>query len=231
MAQIEPGSPNARQLFSRWLAVAVLILAVPIVPFLLLGQAFEERVLAWFQGGLPDSARFLLIVGVLSADIVLPVPSSMVSTYGGAVLGVLPAAAASCIGMTAGASIGFAAARWFGKAYVAHKSNADDLTRMSALTSRYGPIALVITRALPILAEACVLLMGATGLPWRRFLPPVAVANLAISLVYSAVGKYFEGRDALPAAVIVSGILPLLAVVIVRRYLRVDDSMTDVDDR
>jgi uncharacterized membrane protein YdjX (TVP38/TMEM64 family) len=215
----EPESPVPRRALRRILLTTIIVLAVPIVPFLILGAGFEEQVESWFREGLSDSSRFALIVAVLSADIVLPVPSSMVSTYGGAVLGVLPAALASWIGMTIGAILGFAAARAFGRAYVARRTSRDDLAQIEQLSERVGPAAIAITRALPILAEACVLLMGATGLPWRRFLLPATLANLGISLVYAVFGKYFAGEDALPIAIAVSGILPLLAAFMARKFL------------
>lgn len=215
----EPERPGTRRALKRIVLTTIIVLAVPILPFLILGSAFEERVEAWFAAGLSDTTRFALIVAVLSADIVLPVPSSMVSTYGGAILGVLPAALASWIGMTIGGLLGFGAARLFGRSYVARKTKPEDIARMEHLSERYGPAAIAITRALPILAEACVLLMGATGLSWRRFLIPLVLANLGISLVYSAFGKYFAGEDALPVAIAVSGILPLLAAFVARRFL------------
>jgi len=64
-----------------------------------------------------------------------------------------------------------------------------------------------------------VLLVGATKLSWKRFLLPVLVSNLAISVCYAAVGEYFQGMNALPLAVVASGTVPLLAALLVRRRL------------
>ena len=84
---------------------------------------------------------------------------------------------------------------------------------------RLLPLALVLTRALPILAEACVLLMGTTRLSWRRFLIPVFACNFVISLTYAACGEYFEEIDALPWAVVLSGTVPLFIALTARRWL------------
>jgi 3-dehydroquinate synthase len=54
---------------------------------------------------------------------------------------------------------------------------------MDNLGQRFGSGILVITRALPILAEAAVLLMGTVDLPWRQFLPAVMLSNLGIAAV------------------------------------------------
>ena len=199
--------------------LTVTVLAVPIVPFLVLGAPFEEQVELWFRGEMSAELRFGLIVALLASDLLLPVPSSMVSTYGGGVLGLWPAAAASWLGMTLGASIGFSLARALGRPFAVRRASAEDLDRMADLTRRFGPTALILTRAIPILAEACVLLTGATGMSWRRFLVPVSAANLVISVTYAAFGVYFKGHDALLSAVIASGLAPLAALWCVRRWL------------
>lgn len=207
-----------RELLKPVLLIALALL-VPVLPLFLLGLSFEDRVESWFERDLSAEVRFALIVGVLAVDVFLPVPSSAVSTYGGGILGTLPATAASWLGMTAGAVFAFGLARLFGKSFADRFSSSADLKKMALLSERFGPLALVLTRALPILAEACVLLMGATRLSWRRFWPAVLVSNLAISVTYAAFGEYSQGRDALPAAVAASLLIPLGLTVMVRRWL------------
>lgn len=198
------------------------VLAVPLIPLLILGLSFEDRLEGLLAGELSFTVRFGLIVLLLALDVFLPVPSSMVSTYGGGVMGTAPATAASWLGMTAGAALGFGLARRYGRPFARRLGGEEDLERTQALARRFGPMALVVTRALPILAEACVLLAGAAGMTWRKFLPPVAAGNLVVSVVYAAAGEYFRGRDALPVAVVLSGTIPLLAALVARRLLPVD---------
>ncbi len=221
-----------RRILRTTLFVAVAI-SVPVIPLLILGLSFEERVASLFTRELSPEMRFAMIVGALATDLVLPIPSSVVSTYGGGVLGVLPATLASWLGMTLGAMVGFGLARTFGEPLARRFSSPEDLQRMTSLSRRFGPIALVLTRALPILAEACVLLMGASGLSWKRFILPVVVCNLAISLTYALFGRYGSQIDALPAAIVASAVVPLAAALFVRRRLPllVDDGTTvDVSD-
>ncbi|GDY09270.1 hypothetical protein LBMAG52_27560 [Planctomycetia bacterium] len=78
----------------------------------------------------------------------------------------------------------------------------------------------MLTRALPILAEACVLMLGAGRLSWRQFLLPMLVSNLLLSLTYSACGAYFQGSNSFPIAVVVSGAVPLIAALVIRRFWR-----------
>ena len=200
--------------------LSLALVAVPVFPLLLLGLAFEDRIEQWVSAAaLPPAGRFGVIVGLLGGDILLPVPSSAVTTWGGGVLGVGWATLASTIGMSAGAAVGFGLARTLGRRFVAGRSAGGDLDRSAALVRRFGPAALVLTRPLPILAEACVLLVGTTGLTWRRFAVPVVLSNVVISATYAAAGAYFRDRGAFAPAVILSGTIPLLAALLARRWL------------
>lgn len=206
-----------RSVFRSLVLVAVALL-VPVLPLFVLGFSFEEQLEAVLQQEFSAVVRCALIVGLLATDLFLPVPSSMVSTYGGGVLGTWAATGASWVGMTLGALAGFGLARALGRPFALRFAGAEDLARMEDLSRRFGPLALLVTRALPILAEACVLLMGATRLSWRRFLIPVVIGNFVVSLTYAACGEYFQGIDALPIAVVGSGAVPLIAALALRRW-------------
>ena len=200
--------------------ISLAMVAVPIFPLLLLGLAFEDRVENWMSAAaVSTEARFGVIVALLAGDILLPIPSSAVTTWGGGVIGVLGATAASTVGMTLGAVIGFSLARLLGQRFVDRRSGAGDRERTALLVERYGPVALVVTRPLPILAEACVLVVGTTGLSWRRFLPPVLLSNILVSATYAAAGAYFRERGAFSSAIVLSGTIPLLAALVARKWL------------
>jgi uncharacterized membrane protein YdjX (TVP38/TMEM64 family) len=209
----------------RPLLLVSLALAAPVLPFFFLGDDLTAKVNAWLDPQLPPLSVALLVAGVLATDMLLPIPSSVVSTFGGAQLGILVGTIVSWLGMTAGAMAGFWLARIFGRPLAVRLSGETDLARMSALADRHGPWMLVMTRAVPVLAEASVLYMGATGLSWRRFLAPVALANLGIAVAYSACGHFASQWDALPLALAASIALPVLAATMARRCLaRAEDS-------
>jgi len=205
--------------FTRALFLFVIVLAIPIVPFLIWGQRIE----AWGESFIAEppskGVTAMLIIGLLSTDILLPVPSSLVSTLAGSQLGLLGGTLASWLGMTIGAVIGFSIAKAFGRAVALRFTSEDDLEQMESLTNRLGPATLIVTRAVPVLAEACVLLVGVHQLSWRRFLPPVLLANLGIAVAYSAFGEFAAANEWLPAALGIAIALPLLLLFIARRWL------------
>jgi uncharacterized membrane protein YdjX (TVP38/TMEM64 family) len=201
------------------LFLAVLF-AIPIVPVVWLGDSFEESLLKLLRD--PSSPQIVAtwVVGLLAADMFLPVPSSAVITYAGGVLGLTVGTIASWLGLSLGGLGGFALARTCGEPLARRFSEPDDIARMSQFTQRYGATAILLTRALPILAEACVLMLGCGRLSWRQFLVPLLVSNLLLSLAYSACGAVFQGSASFVVAIVGSGAVPLIAAVLIRRWWR-----------
>ncbi len=191
----------------------VLALAVPVIPFLAFGAQLEAWLERTVHGIVDPVAAALLVVGLLSTDVLLPIPSSVLSTLGGEVLGFGAGTAASFAGLTLGAVIGFGLARTVGRPLMSRLAAADDIERIDRLSERLGVTLLIVTRPIPIFAEAAVLFFGATGLSWRRFLPPVALVNLVIAAGYSALGSWVH----LPAALTLSIVVPVLATWLARR--------------
>jgi len=208
------------QSFLRPLAVVCLALLVPVLPFLSFGNWLEARVDDWLDPPPSPGVVALLSVAVLASDILLPVPSSFVSTFAGAQLGIAAATAVTWLGMTLGAVLGFLIAKTWGRAIAERLSSLDDLDRMDGLARRHGPWLVVLTRALPVLAEAAVLLVGMTQLSWRSFLPAATLSNLGIAVVYSVLGHLARSQGQLALALAGSIAVPLVAATIARRLLR-----------
>ena len=194
------------------LAMLTIVLAVPIVPFLMAGDRLEGWMSSWLDAKSSPGAAAAVVAGLLSTDVFLPVPSSLVSTFGGRVLGIWVGTAVSWLGMSVGAVFAFWLARRLGRRLALRWAKAEDLQRIDALSDRFGPLVLVVARPVPILAEASILFFGSTRLAWRRFLVPILLSNLGIAAAYSALGDLAPLPIALAAAIA----LPLLAATIAR---------------
>ncbi len=173
----------------RWLLISLVLLGLILVPFLLFGEQFDrlgERMMRGDLAGWPAGA---LIGAFLMLDVVLPVPSSMVSTAAGAVFGFVQGTGVVWIGMMAGSVLGYflgaratGATRWF--------VGTESLARARRVGAEYGDWAIVICRPVPVLAEASVILAGLMHTPWRRFAVLTAMSNLGIAAAYAAIGAY-----------------------------------------
>jgi uncharacterized membrane protein YdjX (TVP38/TMEM64 family) len=185
--------------------IVAVVLAIPILPFLGFGASAESRIADWLDASLSPAVAAGMVIGLLAADILLPIPSSVVCTFAGTVLGFWVGTAASWCGMTVGATLAFGLVRRFGRPLARRLSSEEELARMDGLADRYGILVLVLMRPIPVLAEASVIWMGLMRLCWRRFLIAVGFSNWAIAAIYAAIGN----RVRLPIAVAASLAIPL----------------------
>lgn len=193
---------------TRWCILAALLLAIILVPFVLYEEAITSAVENYVRSEQPLAAIAIGIAALLASDVLLPVPSSLVATASGFLMGWPLGTLVTWIGMNVGAVIGY----WMGSSAgrgVARRFVGDaEVARAAVSFARWGDWSLVISRAVPVLAEASVVLAGTVRMPFARFAILTGVANAAIALVYAAVGAYaletqtfllaFAGSIALP---------------------------------
>jgi len=207
-----------RELF-RTLPLMCVVLLVPVLPFLFFGGQFED----WLRGFADDppspAVTSMWVIGLLATDIFLPIPSSVISTLSGWQLGWMAGTLATWVGMNLGAVFGFALARRYGQAFALWFTKPEDLDRMHGISDRFGPTVLVLTRAMPVFAEASVLIAGIHRLSWRKFTPAIVLSNLGIAVAYSALGDYAERHQWLPLALGVAIACPVLVAAVAKRYL------------
>lgn len=173
----------------RWALLIGLMFALTIIPFLIFEKQFEALGTWLAEGHASGWASASIIAALLALDVFLPVPSSIVSTGAGVLLGFWRGAAVIWIGMTVGCAIGYA----FGAtaAGAARRMVGDDgLARASAIMDRHGSWALVVCRPIPVLAESSVVFAGLVHSPLQPFVWMTTLSNLGIALAYAAVGAY-----------------------------------------
>lgn len=198
--------------WTRWPLAGLLLLPAILVPFFLYGeqiQQWTETFIAtpgsrWFAG--------MVLGGLLASDIVLPVPSSLVSTASGYLLGFWVGTLVSWAGMTAGCWAGYWLGSRVGRGVTRKLAGEEEVERVRRAEKRFGDWVVIVFRAVPVLAEASVLLAGIAGMPWRRFLMLTGLSNLGIAVIYAFVGAHavetqsfllaFAGAVAVPAAAI-----------------------------
>ena len=173
----------------RWGALCLALAALLLLPFAFAGHAIEESTKTALLGTPTQWGAGLLIVGLLAGDLVLPVPSSLLSTAAGSLLGVAGGTCASWLGMTIGCEIGYHLGRRAGRPAMERMLGPAEHRRAVSAMSRSGPFALLILRAIPVMAEASVIVAGAAGMSRGRFLASTGAANLVIALAYAIIGS------------------------------------------
>jgi uncharacterized membrane protein YdjX (TVP38/TMEM64 family) len=199
----------------RWLLTGILVLGFILVPFFLFGEYIE----AWTQDFLKTaSGKPLLIAAVLglllASDILLPIPSSVVSTAAGLFLGFQWGTLTSLAGMTVSCAAGFWMGVRLGRPFTKRILGSGELERLENMNRLYGDWVIVVARPVPVLAEASVLFAGVSRMPITRFMLLATLSNLGISGVYAAVGAMSATVNSFLLAMAGAILIPWLAMVI-----------------
>ena len=203
----------------RWAVLWVLLIGVVLVPFFLFEDQFNALAAQITGRGVSRSVAAAAIFALLALDVFLPVPSSLVATAAGVLLGFLAGAAVVWLGMTAGCLLGYVLGRR-ASAGAARIVGRECLNRAVDLVRRYGVLALVICRPVPVAAEASVVFAGVARAPVTRVLWLTALANLGIAAGYAAFGAFSMRMDSFVAAFIGALALPAVALGISRIAFR-----------
>ena len=164
------------------------ILGLLLILFLLV-EALEVPLLtrpsSWLeQGGMIGA---LVGVGLLVADVALPVPSSLIMVAHGALYGVAIGTLLSRVGSTGAALVGFAVGRR-GDLLMARLVPVEDRVRAERLLTRWGMLAIIVTRPVPLLAETTTIVVGSSHLGWGRVALAALAGSLPGALLYALVG-------------------------------------------
>ena len=150
-----------------------------------LGVSFLTDPTPWMQhGGVLAAA---LGVGLLIADVFLPVPSSLVMVAHGSLFGVVVGTLLSLIGSVGAALLGFAVGRRGGK-FLERVVTPAERARANNMLERWGVLAIIVTRPIPMLAETVAIMSGASSLGWGTVALASFVGSLPPALIYALTG-------------------------------------------
>jgi uncharacterized membrane protein YdjX (TVP38/TMEM64 family) len=163
----------------------------------------------------------LIGVGLLIGDSVLPVPSTLIMMANGALYGVVVGSSLSLAGKLGGAVAGFALGR-SGRGLMDRLVGERERERAERLLARWGLLAILVSRPLPIVAETVVLLAGASGLRMVPVLLVVLVGSVPEAVacgLAGAVAVSFGGQVLIWLAMVA---LAGLAWIVLRRGRKPD---------
>jgi uncharacterized membrane protein YdjX (TVP38/TMEM64 family) len=126
-------------------------------------------------------------VGLLIGDVLLPVPSSLVMVAHGALFGVVVGTLLSLLGGVGAALLGFAIGRRGGK-FLERVVTPAERSRANYLLERWGALAIIVTRPIPLLAETVAIMSGASSLGWGTVALASFVGSLPPALLYALTG-------------------------------------------
>lgn len=126
-------------------------------------------------------------VCLLVSDVALPVPSSLVMVAHGALFGVAIGTLLSLVGSTGAALVGFAIGRRGGP-LLARLVPAEERRQADRLLIRWGMLAIIVTRPVPLLAETTAIVVGTSPLGWGRVALAALAGSVPSALLYALTG-------------------------------------------
>jgi uncharacterized membrane protein YdjX (TVP38/TMEM64 family) len=127
-------------------------------------------------------------VGLLIADVVLPVPSSLVMVAHGALFGVVGGTMLSLTGSLGAAMFGFLIGRRGGR-WLELVVTAEERARADQVLKRWGALGIIVTRPVPLLAETVAIMAGtSSSLSWGRVALAALAGSLPPALLYALTG-------------------------------------------
>lgn len=127
--------------------------------------------------------------GLLIVDIVLPVPSSLIMIANGALFGLVLGGMLSLLGGLGSSLVGF----WIGRRstrLVQRFVPEDERRKADRLMERWGMIAIIATRPIPLISETLSIVAGGTSLRWRAMIGASVLGLAPGAAIYAATGVY-----------------------------------------
>jgi uncharacterized membrane protein YdjX (TVP38/TMEM64 family) len=141
-------------------------------------------------------------------DVLLPIPSSVVSTAAGALLGFPLGLAANFAGTSMGSALGYLLgrqARTFVRLWVLKP---EELERVSRGYSASAVWLIALSRPVPVLAETVTLTGGVVQAPFPLFMSVSLLANLVVSAAYAYAGALAWRTDSVMLGMVAVLALP-----------------------
>jgi len=133
-------------------------------------------------------------IGLLVIDVLLPTPASLIMIAHGATFGVALGTLVSLIGGLGATWVGFFIGRRGGP-LLARIVPEDERCRAEAMLRRWGVLAIIVTRPIPILAETTAILAGTSSVTWARLTFASIAGLLPACFLYALTGATAFGLD------------------------------------
>ena len=191
---------------NRTIALIAIVAGVVIGSKLLveniLGINLEPWARAWVAHAGPAGAA--TIVGLLVADVFLPVPSSLIMVLSGAAFGVGWGALLAFAGSIGGEWLGFELARRYGTGLSSRfVGDAAEVARLNRILLKHGAAAVVVTRALPVMMETMSVVAGLSTMGRGTFLVASVIGTAPIVVVYAYAGAMSRETGSLVPAIVI----------------------------
>ena len=202
----------------RLLRLFFILTFLVLVPFILWGDVLADRfdlqkTNSWFQD-VGTSWAWLAGMGLLVADLALPIPGTVVMSALGYIYGPWLGGALAVMGSMLSGIVAYGLCWKIGRPAAEWIAGREDLARGEAIFGgKAGGWLVALSRWLPILPEVIACMAGMVRMPFRRFVIALACGSAPLGFTFAMIGQWAHDSP-VPALMLSAGLPPLLWAVI-----------------
>ena len=180
---------------NKYLYVFAFLVGFVLLSFVII-QTLDIRFLSDPTYILETGGLYSAVIGILflSADILMPIPSSIIMIGNAALFGIWVGALLSIIGMLCSNLLGFYIGRKL-KGFIHRLLTPEEIQTGENFIQKWGLIGIVLTRSVPILSESVIIIAGTSDIPLRKTILPTILGLIPAVLLYSLTGAYAISFD------------------------------------
>ena len=174
----------------RLILIFTTILSIFLVSFLLV-DSLQLQILTdpEYLKGSGGILAAITSIALLTLDIILPIPSSLVMIGNGTLFGAPLGFIISMIGGVTASIIGYFLGRT-SSPWIKKIAKEDELTKAEELMSRFGLVALIVTRPVPLLSETMSIIAGTSSISITQMIISSIAGLFPAALIYAITGAY-----------------------------------------
>ena len=202
----------------RLLLCFIILAALILLVWLIWGGAWEAHfTLAGAVSSLQQAGPWAWAagIGLLTADLLLPVPGTVVMSALGLIYGTLVGGFIAAAGSILAGLCGYGVGRLVGEKTARKLLGDRDIEKGRLLFARGGGAVIALSRAIPILPEALSCTAGLVRMPFHSFLASLACGSIPVGFLFAWIGAV--GRDAPAWAIAFSIGVPATLWLVARR--------------
>ena len=180
----------------RFIVIPILLIVLVVGPFLIWGDSLAAIWLSDHGSGgeFADPGVFWLIaIGLLLADIAIPIPTTLIIAALGIVYGPVIGALFGVAGTMAAALVGWCIGRYLGRP-IAARLVGDAMSGGEELFARHGGWIVALSRWAPVLPEVVSVVAGVSRMPLAHFLAAALCGVIPFCAVFALMGHLGAGE-------------------------------------
>lgn len=206
---------------TRLIGIALGLVVFVSLPFFLFGDQIEQffsgdGIVAWMRSY--GAFAWAAAIGLLVADLAIPVPTTAVMAALGMVYGPIYGGVFASLGSIISGLVGYTLCRKLGRPFAIWLSGEKGLAEGERLFKNAGGWIVVMSRWVPVVSEVVACLAGLSRMRFPVFLAALTCGSIPLGFLFSTIGHL--GGDQPILTLVLSALLPFVLWFLVRPYTR-----------